>query len=53
MNVDMALFRRGQRGVFMATIYLDDTKPTITISEAGRKFDSRMMELKPDLTQPQ
>jgi hypothetical protein len=53
MNVDMALFRRGQIGVFMATIYLDDTKPTITISEAGRKFDSRMMELKPDLTQPQ
>ena len=27
--------------------------PTITISEAARKFDSRMMELKPDLTQPQ
>lgn len=53
MNVDMALFRRGQIGVFMATIYLDDTKPTITISEAGRKFDSRMMELRPDLTQPQ
>jgi hypothetical protein len=53
MNVDMALFRRGQIGVFMATIYLDDTKPTITISEAGCKFDSRMTELKPDLTQPQ
>jgi hypothetical protein len=53
MNVDLALFRRGQIGVFMATIYLDGTKPTITISEAGRKFDSRMMELKPDLTQPQ
>ena len=53
MNVDLALFRRGQIGVVMATIYLDRTKPTITISEAGRKFDSRMMELKPDLTQPQ
>lgn len=53
MNVDRALFRRGQIGVVMATIYLDGTKPTITISEAGRKFDSRMMELKPDLTQPQ
>jgi hypothetical protein len=52
MNVDLALFRRGQIGVVMATIYLDGTKPTITISEAGRKFD-RMMELKPDLTQPQ
>jgi len=53
MNVDLALFRRGQIGVVMATIYLDGTKPTITISEAGRKFDSRMMELRPDLTQPQ
>ncbi|MEG4396545.1 hypothetical protein [Microcoleus sp. BROC3] len=53
MNVDLAMFRRGQIGVVMATIYLDGTKPTITISEAARKFDSRMMELKPDLTQPQ
>jgi hypothetical protein len=53
MNVDLALFRRGQIGVIMATIYLDGTKPSITISEAGRKFDSRMMKLKPDLTQPQ
>lgn len=53
MNVDLALFRRAQIGVVMATIYLDGTKPTITISEAGRKFDSRMMELRPDLTQPQ
>ena len=53
MKVDLALFRRGQIGVVMATIYLDGTKPTITISEAGRKFDSRMMELRPDLTQPQ
>ena len=53
MNVDLALFRRGQIGVVMATIYLEGTKPTITISEAGRKFDSRMMKLKPDLTQPQ
>jgi hypothetical protein len=53
MNVDMALFRRGQIGVVMATIYLEGAKPTITISEAGRKFDSRMMQLRPDLTQPQ
>ncbi|MEG3840882.1 hypothetical protein [Microcoleus sp. herbarium14] len=50
MNVDMTLFRRGKIGVFMTTIYLDGTKPTITISSAARKFDSRMMELKPDLT---
>ncbi|WP_333306928.1 hypothetical protein [Microcoleus sp. K4-C2] len=34
-------------------LYLDGTKPTITISEAARQFDSRMMELKPNLTQPQ
>jgi len=53
MNVDLAMFRRGQIGVVMASIYLDGAKPTITISEAGRKFDSRMMELRPDLTQPQ
>jgi hypothetical protein len=53
MNADLAMFRRGQIGVFMASIYLDGAKPTITISEAGRKFDSRIMELRPDLTQPQ
>ena len=53
MNVDLAMFRRGQIGVVMASIYLDGAKPTITISEAGRKFDSRIMELKPDLTQSQ
>lgn len=53
MNVDCAIFRRGKIGAFMATIYLDGMKPTITISEAARKLDSRMMELKPDLTKPQ
>jgi hypothetical protein len=53
MNVDMTLFRREKIGVFMTAIYLDGTKPTITISEAARKFDSRMMELKPNLTQPE
>jgi len=53
MNVELALFRRGKIGIFVAIMYLDSTKPTITISEATRKLDSRMMELKPDLTQPQ
>jgi hypothetical protein len=53
INVELALFRRGKIGSFMAIMYLDGTKPTITISEAARKLDSRMMELKPDLTQPQ
>jgi hypothetical protein len=52
MNVDMRLFWRKKIGVFMTAIYLDGTKPTITISAAARKFDSRMMELKPNLTQP-
>lgn len=53
MNVDCAIFRRGKIGAFMATIYLDGMKPTITVSDAARKLDSRMMELKPDLTKPQ
>jgi hypothetical protein len=53
MNVELALFRRGKIGSFMAIMYLDGTTPTITISEAARKLDSRMLELKPDLTQPQ
>jgi len=53
MNVDYAIFRRGKIGAFTAIIYLDGTKPTVTISDAARKLDSRMMELKPDLTKPQ
>ncbi|HEY9300202.1 MAG TPA: hypothetical protein VIQ31_28325 [Phormidium sp.] len=53
MNVEVALFRRGKIGSFLMIIYLDGNKPAITISEAARKLDSRMMELKPDLTQPQ
>ncbi|MEG4347087.1 hypothetical protein QUB70_27970 [Microcoleus sp. A003_D6] len=53
INVELALFRRGKIGSFMAIMYLDGTKPNITISEAARKLDSRMMELKPDLTRPQ
>lgn len=53
MNVDFAIFRRGKIGAFMVIIYLDGMKPTITIGEAARKLDSRMMELKPDLTKPQ
>ena len=53
MNVDMTLFRRGKIGAFTTIFYIDGTKPSITISEAARKLDSRMMELKPDLTKPQ
>ena len=53
MNVDLALFRRGKIGGFLMIYISTALNPTITISEAARKFDSRMMELKPDLTQPQ
>ncbi|MEG3896786.1 hypothetical protein QT989_14080 [Microcoleus sp. SVA1_B6] len=53
MNVELSLFRRGKIGSFLMMIYLDGSKPAITISEAARKLDSRMMALKPDLTQPQ
>ncbi len=37
----------------MSILYYDGTKPTITISDAARKLDSGMMQLKPDLTKPQ
>jgi hypothetical protein len=50
MNADMVMLRRGKIGAFIAILYLDGSKPTITISEAARKLDNRMMELKPDLT---
>jgi hypothetical protein len=53
LNLELALFRRGKILSFMVIAYLDGTKPTITISQAARKLDSRMMELKPDLTQQQ
>jgi hypothetical protein len=50
MNADMVMLRRGKIGAFITILYLDGSKPTITISEAARKLDNRMMELKPDLT---
>ncbi len=53
MNVDFAIFRRGKIGAVTAIVYLDGTQPNVTISDAARKLDSRMMELKPDLTKPQ
>lgn len=53
MNVELALFRRGKIGSFLMMIYLDGSKPAITISEAARQLDKRIMELKPDLSQPQ
>lgn len=53
MNVDFAIFRRVKIGAFMVIIDLDGMKPTITIGEAAGKLDTRMMELKPDLTKPQ
>jgi hypothetical protein len=53
MNVEIAVFRRGKIGSYLIIMYLDGSKPPITISEAARKLDKHIMELKPDLTQPQ
>lgn len=53
INLDMVMLRRGKIGFFMSILYYDGTKPTITISDAARKLDSGMMQLKPDLTKPQ
>jgi len=53
MNVEIAVFRRGKIGSYLIIMYLDGSKPAVTISEAARKLDKRIMELKPDLTQPQ
>jgi len=53
INAEFAVFRRGKIGSFMINMYLDGSKPAVTISEAAGKLDKRIMELKPDLTQPQ
>ena len=53
MNVELALFRREKIGSFMAIMYLDGSKASVKISSAARQLDSRIMELKADLTQPQ
>jgi hypothetical protein len=53
INVEIALFRRGKIGSFLMMMYLDGSKPAITISEVARQLDSRIIELKPDLSQPQ
>lgn len=53
MNVELALFRRGKIGNFMAIMYLDGNKPAVTMSEATRQLDSHIMQLQPNLTQPQ
>lgn len=53
LNVELALFRRGKIGSFVSIIYLDGSKPAITISEAARQLDKQIMKLEPDVTQPQ
>ncbi|MCC3436312.1 MAG: hypothetical protein JGK24_29115 [Microcoleus sp. PH2017_29_MFU_D_A] len=53
INVELVLFRRGKIGSFVAIIYLDGKQPTMTSSSTARQLDKRIMELKPDLTQPQ
>ncbi len=53
LNVELALFRRGKIGSFVAIMYLDGSKPVVTISEAAGKLDKHIMKLQPDITQPQ
>jgi hypothetical protein len=53
MNLEIAVFRRGQIGSYLMILYLDGKKPAITMNSAARQLDKRIVELKPDLTQPQ
>ena len=53
INVELALFRRGKIGSFVAIMYLDGSKPPVTISEAAGQLDKRIMAVQPDVTQPQ
>jgi hypothetical protein len=53
MQVEIALFRRGKIGSYLIMMYLDGHKPAVTMSEVAHKLDRRIVELKPDLTQPQ
>ncbi|MCC3409294.1 MAG: hypothetical protein JGK17_27790 [Microcoleus sp. PH2017_10_PVI_O_A] len=53
MNVEIAVFRRGKIGNYLIMMYLDGHKPAVTISEVARQLDKRIVELKPELTQPQ
>lgn len=47
MQVDMAIFRRGNLGAVLMTFYLDGDTPSINIADAARKLDSRIIELNP------
>jgi len=53
VNAEFAVFRRGKIVSFLMLMYLNGKKPAITMSSAARQLDKRIMELKPDLTQPQ
>jgi hypothetical protein len=53
VNVEFAVFRRGKIVSFLMLMYLNGKKPAITMSAAARQLDKRIVELKPDLTQPQ
>jgi hypothetical protein len=53
MRGDMAIFRRGNLGVVLMTLYLDGDTPSIEIADAARKLDRRIVELNPPTkTQP-
>lgn len=53
INVELALFRQGKIGSFVAIIYLNGSKPAVTISEAARQLDKHIMAIQPDATQLQ
>ena len=53
MNVEIAVFRREKIGSYLIIMYLDGSKPPVTISEVASKLDKRIMELQPDLAKPQ
>lgn len=53
VNVELAVFRRGTIVSCLMFMYLNGKKPAITMSAAARQLDKRIVELKPDLTQPQ
>ena len=53
INVELALFRRGKIGSFVAIMYLNGSKPAVTISEAARQLDKHIMAIQPDATQLQ
>ncbi|WP_293342020.1 hypothetical protein [Microcoleus sp. CAWBG58] len=53
MNLEIAVFRWGKIGSYLMILYVDGKKPAITMSSVARQLDKRIVEMTPDLTQPQ